>query len=171
MNLGCFRLYDDVILPQQATSGSACFDVSCYLNDSVPVTVYDMSNGKSKRYPEWANEKLQLIVYPADRVLVPTGIVFDIPTAYSVRLHTRSSISLKRGLIMPNGEGIIDSDYHHETFVMLMNASADTVIINNKERIAQAEVVQTEFYNIEEVKHRPEQTTERVGGFGSTGKV
>ena len=32
---------------------------------------------------------------------------------------------------MPNGEGIIDSDYYHQTYVMLYNASADTVYIED----------------------------------------
>ena len=70
---------------------------------------------------------------------------------------------------MPNGEGIIDSDYYHQTFVMLYNASADEVLIENGERIAQGELVKTLSYSIEETKDVPEQKTDRVGGFGSTG--
>ena len=70
---------------------------------------------------------------------------------------------------MPNGEGIIDSDYYHQTFVMLYNASADEVLIENGERIAQGELVKTLSYSIEETKDVPEQKTNRVGGFGSTG--
>ena len=70
---------------------------------------------------------------------------------------------------MPNGEGIIDSDYYHQTFVMLYNASADEVLIENGERIAQGELVKTYSYSIEETKDVPEQKTDRVGGFGSTG--
>jgi len=72
-------------------------------------------------------------------------------------------------LIMPNGEGIIDSDYYHQTFVMLYNASADEVLIENGERIAQGELVKTYSYSIEQTKDVPEQKTDRVGGFGSTG--
>ncbi len=86
-----------------------------------------------------------------------------------MRLHTRSSISLKKGLIMTNGEGIIDSDYHHETFVMLYNASADTVYIEDNERVAQGELLENNFVDVWETFEKPEQTTERVGGFGSTG--
>ena len=70
---------------------------------------------------------------------------------------------------MPNGEGIIDSDYYHQTFVMLYNASADEVLIENGERIAQGELVKTLTYIIEETKDVPEQKTNRVSGFGSTG--
>ena len=70
---------------------------------------------------------------------------------------------------MPNGEGIIDSDYYHETFIMLYNASADEVIIKNGERIAQAELIKSDRYSIYENSELPKQKTNRVGGFGSTG--
>jgi|TARA_R110001583_G_scaffold154592_1_gene306274 dUTP pyrophosphatase len=166
-----YKLHNEVISPKFATDGSACFDICAYLDN--PVTAYRMYNHKQKINPQtiqWSDiEELQLSIAPADRVLVPTGLVFDIPEGYSVRLHPRSSISLKKGLIMPNGEGIIDSDYYHETFIMLYNSSADEVRIKHGERIAQGELVKTLDYSIEESIIVPEQKTNRVGGFGSTG--
>ena len=110
-----------------------------------------------------------VILSPGERILVPTGLIFNIPTGYSLRLHTRSSVSLKQGLVMANSEGIIDSDYYHQTFIMLYNASADEIRIKNKERIAQGELVKTLDYSLEQTTIQPERTTERVGGFGSTG--
>jgi len=173
MILDCYRLHEDVTLPRAATMGSACFDIFAYIKQDTPITVYDMSNKKTKRNPEYYdaehNPKLCFRIEPADRVLIPTGIIFKIPFGNSMRLHTRSSLSLKKGLIMPNGEGIIDSDYYHETFIMLYNASADTVIINTNERIAQGELVDCRHYDIDETLQKPIQSTERVGGFGSTG--
>ena len=132
-----------------------------------------MSNKKTKRNPEYYdvehNPKLCFRIEPADRVLIPTGIIFNIPTWHSIRLHPRSSTSLKKGLVMPNGEGVIDSDYYHESFIMLYNASADSVIVTQNERIAQGEIVKSEYYDIQETFQKPEQKTNRVGGFGSTG--
>ena len=166
-----YKLNNEVIDPKFATDGSACFDICAYLDK--PVTAYRMNNHKQKLNPEtiqWSDiEELQLSIAPAERVLVPTGLVFDIPEGYSVRLHPRSSISLKKGLVMPNGEGIIDSDYYHETFVMLYNSSADEVRIKHGERIAQGELIKTLDYSLEESIIVPEQKTNRVGGFGSTG--
>jgi dUTP pyrophosphatase len=171
MKLKYYKLHNEVLDPHFATDGSACFDIYAYLDN--PVTVYRMDNHKQKLNPEriqWSDiEELQLSIAPADRVLVPTGLVFDIPEGYSVRLHPRSSISLKKGLVMPNGEGIVDSDYTNETFIMLYNASADEVRIKHGERIAQGELVKTLDYSIEESIIVPEQKTNRVGGFGSTG--
>jgi len=173
MILNCYRLYEDVSLPKMATTGSSCFDISSYIQQDRPIIVYDMSNNKIERKPEWYdkkyNPKLCIRLDPADRALIPTGIIFKIPFGYSLRIHPRSSTSLKKGLVMPNGEGIIDSDYYHQTYIMLLNTSADTVMIRDKERIAQGELVKSEYYDIMETFQMPEQTTNRVGGFGSTG--
>ena len=165
IRLECYRIHDDVTLPQIATLGSACFDVHAYLKPAVPVTVYGMENKKTEVMPLDGRIALR----PGDRVLVPTGLIFRIPFGTSMRLHARSSVSLKKGLVMPNGEGIIDSDYYHETFVMLYNASADTVYIEDNERIAQGELVETTPVDMWETFEKPSQSTERVGGFGSTG--
>ena len=171
MKLNYYKLHNEVKGPQFATDGSACFDICAYLDN--PVTVYRMHNHKEQRNPEtvqWSDiEELQLSIAPADRVLVPTGLVFDIPEGYSIRIHPRSSISLKKGLALTNGEGIIDSDYYHETFIMFTNTSADEVRIKHGERIAQGELVKTLDYSLEECIIVPEQKTNRVGGFGSTG--
>jgi len=132
-----------------------------------------MDNYKEQIYPEtiqWSDiEELQISISPADRVLIPTGLIFDIPEGHSVRIHPRSSISLKKGLTLTNGEGIVDSDYYHETFIMFTNTSADEVRIKHGERIAQGELIKTLDYSLEESIIVPEQKTNRVGGFGSTG--
>jgi len=171
MKLDYYKLHHEVIDPKFATDGSACFDICAYLDK--PVKVYKMNNDKEKRNPEtiqWTDiEELQLSIGPAERVLIPTGLVFNIPEGYSVRLHPRSSVSLKRGLVMPNGEGIVDSDYYHETFIMLYNSSADEVRVTHGERIAQGELIKTLDYSLEETIIVPEQKTNRIGGFGSTG--
>ena len=171
MKLDYYKLHHEVIDPKFATDGSACFDICAYLDK--PVKVYKMNNEKEERNPEtiqWTDiEELQLSIGPAERVLIPTGLVFNIPEGYSVRLHPRSSVSLKRGLVMPNGEGIVDSDYYHETFIMLYNSSADEVRVTHGERIAQGELIKTLDYSLEETIIVPEQKTNRIGGFGSTG--
>ncbi len=52
---------------------------------------------------------------------------------------------------------------------MLYNASADMIRIKHGERIAQGELQKTLDYSLKETTIQPEQTTERIGGFGSTG--
>jgi len=183
--LSYFKLYEDVKAPEFATSGSACFDIYSYFgnkeeyvhgNPKPKVVVYTMGNKKEEREVKiWADDRtsgnfyMGVELFPAERMLVPTGLIFDIPEGYSVRIHPRSSISLKQGLMLGNAEGVIDSDYYHQTFVMLFNSSADTIRIRHDERIAQGELIKTLDYFIEETTIQPEQNTSRVGGFGSTG--
>ena len=180
-NLQYYKKSGSVKDPVFATDQSACFDLHSHFSESITVgkqpprvVVYTMENKKEERECTMKAKSnstfaVGIDISPAERVLVPTGLMFNIPEDHSVRLHTRSSVSLKRGLIMPNGEGIIDSDYYHEVFVMLYNASADTVRIEHNERICQGELVSTLSYSIEETPILPEQRTNRVGGFGSTG--
>jgi len=110
-----------------------------------------------------------LEIYCMERVLVPTGIIFDIPEGYSVRLHSRSGLAWKDGLYLTNCEGIIDSDYVDPVFAMMTNISQSPKVINNGDRICQAELVETLQHDLTEIKEPPTQKTQRDGGFGSTG--
>jgi len=86
-----------------------------------------------------------------------------------VRIHARSGLALKQGLVMANSQGIIDWDYVEETHIMVMNVSSENLYIHNGERIAQGELVLVHPYSIEPTEVRPNQKTSRNGGFGSTG--
>lgn len=111
----------------------------------------------------------QIVVQPGDRVMVPTGLIFDIPEGYSVRLHARSGASLKQGLVLANAEGVIDSDYVNEVMVLVYNISQNQIVINAGDRIAQGELVKDIEYSISESAARPGVKTNRTGGMGSTG--
>ena len=101
--------------------------------------------------------------------MVPTGLILDIPIGYSVRLHPRSGLSLKQGLVLANAQGIIDSDYVEELFVLMYNMSDNVMTINNGDRICQGELIKTDKYTIEETLIQPKIKTDRKGGMGSTG--
>ena len=90
---------------------------------------------------------------------------------YSIRLHPRSGLSLKRGLVLANSEGVVDVDYQQEVFVLMTNISKISQIIAYQERIAQAEVIVNEGLHITELASMPTPHSDRNGGFGSTGTV
>lgn len=163
--LKVYRTHPSVILPKFATSQSACFDVSfCRAGKG------DYSGYNSYNAPFTRNiNSDKIILMPGDRVMVPTGIILDIPEGYSVRVHARSGLSLKQGLILANSEGVIDSDYIQELFVLLTNISENSHVIHNGDRIAQAELVKQEQYKIIETVTKPYAKTNRIGGMGSTG--
>jgi len=114
------------------------------------------------------NERVQ--VNPNERVLIPTGIIFDIPNGYSVRLYPRSGLALKSGLTLANNVGVIDSDYVEPVFAMIMNISGFTNYVKHNERICQGELFKDQPCILEEISEQPERKTDRDGGFGSTGR-
>jgi len=150
-----------------ATKDSACFDLRAYISQDKNIVGYNVRNDESSFRP---GPKQTLCIRPAYRVLIPTALIFDIPFGYSVRLHSRSGLALRSGLMLSNGEGVIDSDYVEEVKVILYNSSHADVYIQHGDRICQAELVQKLDYEMIEIKEPPAIKTDRAGGFGSTGE-
>lgn len=159
-----YKTHPEVKDPVFATQQSACFDLCFSLAGKQEYTGYNQYNKQFTR-PFSGNMHFA----PHDRIMVPTGLIFDIPDGYSVRLHARSGLSLKQGLVLVNSEGVIDSDYIQEVFVLLYNRSENGISILNGDRICQGELVKSETYTLNEIKKAPTQKTDRVGGMGSTG--
>lgn len=151
-------------LPKKQTDGSACFDLMFQGSGKSEYTGYTKNN---KQFTRIMNN--QIVVQPGERVMVPTGLIMDIPNGYSVRVHPRSGMSLKQGLILANCEGVIDSDYVQEVMILILNVSENQITIKTGDRIAQAELVKDVSYDIMETSLRPGIKTNRIGGMGSTG--
>ena len=168
-DLRYYKLHPEVKGPYRATEGSACFDLYSFLQEDQPVKVYyNQFEEVDKKDRIVQNGRVQ--VNPHERVLIPTGLIFDIPKGYSVRLYPRSSLALKQGLTLANNVGIIDWDYVEPVFAMIVNISGDVKYVNHNERICQGELFKDQPCILEEVKDRPQTKTDREGGFGSTGK-
>ena len=169
--LKAYKLYPDVQIPKHATVQAACFDVRAYLGQPLYEVAGFCANNKEckSRILNTTEGSRYIKIDPGQRLLIPTGIIFDIPEGYSVRIHARSGLALKQGMVMANSQGIIDSDYVEESKIMLLNISTEPVYIYHGDRVAQAELVRCEQYNIIETTERPTQKTDRNGGFGSTG--
>ena len=163
--LNIYKTHPAIILPQFATQQAACFDLAYNAAGKHEYQGYNSFNATFTRAINGGN----ITIMPGDRIMVPTGLIFDIPEGFSVRIHARSGTSLKQGLILANIEGIIDSDYIQETFILITNISENPHVIKNGDRIAQAEMVKKEDYMIWESSTKPFPKTDRVGGMGSTG--
>lgn len=162
--LKLFRTHPLVKLPAKQTTQSACFDLSFQGFNNNTYEGYSVTNKAFKR-----PMNNQIVIQPGDRVAVPTGLIMDIPEGFSVRLHARSGMSLKQGLVLANAEGVIDSDYVQEVMVLVHNISSNQITLKSGDRIAQAELVEDVKYSIVETAVRPGVKTNRVGGMGSTG--
>jgi len=155
--------------PNFQTKMAACFDLAAYIPANEKVKIYD---GKKENLflPDHDGEKGQYItLMPSERALVRTGLTFNVPQGYSVRIHPRSGMALKYGLTLANCEGVVDEDYTYETKLIMINTSTDPVRIYDRDRIAQGELVKYEQPTLMEIYTEPSLKSDRIGGFGSTG--
>lgn len=166
-DLNIFRMHPDVNLPEHKTMGAACFDLEYNPAGKESFTVYQPNNSVRERPLGGYKDA---IIMPRERALLPTGLIFDIPKNFSVRIHPRSSVAVKRGIPLVNCEGVVDEDYVHEIFLTVINMTDTQVVVSPGERIAQAELVQQFPWQIKELKKAPSLKGDRKGGLGSTGK-
>ncbi|HET8700281.1 MAG TPA: dUTP diphosphatase [Nitrococcus sp.] len=139
-------LSEEVPLPGYATAGAAALDLRACIAE--PVTIL-----------------------PGDRHLFGTGLAISIADPGLVAIvASRSGLSLKHGIRVAQGIGIIDADYHGEISVILVNDGTEPYTVDCGERIAQLmfqPVVQVELSRVAEFSTI---TDRGSGGFGHTGK-
>jgi dUTP pyrophosphatase len=165
---GYFKTHEKAFAPQYSTEQASCFDLCACL---IPGTgIAGVTRFNEKVWSESVvSETSSITLYSRDRMLIPTGLIFTIPDGYSIRIHPRSGLSFKNGIQLANCEGVIDSDYYHETFVSLVNVSDIPFTIKHGDRIAQAELVRDTRASFHEIFEKPLPKSDRTGGFGSTG--
>jgi dUTP pyrophosphatase len=101
--------------------------------------------------------------------LVPTGLVIEVPAGLFLAIFARSSTPHKRGLMVANGVGVVDSDYcgaTDEVKVAVINVTSTLVEVKTGDRIAQGIFLPAPRVVWEEADEMQRQTR---GGFGSTG--
>lgn len=104
-------------------------------------------------------------------VMIPTGLACAIPEGWEGQIRCRSSLG-KKGMILPNGVGTIDSDYRGELKVLATwIGKGDTFTVGKGERVAQMLFAPVPIVHIQEVPLSDLESTERgEGGFGSSGQ-
>ncbi len=139
------RLGHEFPLPHYATDGSAGMDLRAMVEEP-------------------------LVVEPGETHLIPTGIAIHIgDPGLAAVLLPRSGLGHKKGIVLGNLVGLIDSDYQGQIFVSCWNRSAESFTVQVGERIAQMvfiPVVQAEFDIVQEF----DASFRGEGGFGHTGK-
>lgn len=163
--VGVYKIFPDAKMPLLADSGSACYDLYAHLKKGDRVVYYDSFNHKN----EVELREDFLVIHNHHRFLIPTGIKFDIPEGYSLRIHPKSGQSLKKGIGLANDEGVIDWSYIEQTYILIINQSLNIITIEDGERIAQVELVPVLSFEFKEIDHDLEKKTTRFGGLGSTG--
>lgn len=114
-----------------------------------------------------ANQE-DISIPPMGRALVPTGISVAIPPGLEIQVRSRSGLALKKGVLVLNTPGTIDSDYRGEIGVILCNLGSEVFEVKRGDRIAQAvlaAIAQVDWRQVEVLSA----TGRGDGGFGSTG--
>ncbi len=131
-------------LPRHATPGSAGLDLRVVLDE--PLTIE-----------------------PGETHLLKTGLAVHVADpGYAALILPRSGMGHKKGIVLGNLVGLIDSDYQGELMISTWNRGQNAVTIEPFERIAQLMVVpvqQVEFNVVDDF----EASSRAAGGFGSTG--
>jgi dUTP pyrophosphatase len=163
-------LHPSVVPPQRATDYSAGYDLAACLLHHPRIMAYTPEN-TLEPLTVWLDEAIRVVVVlpPRYRAIIPLGFKAQLPHDLEAQIRPRSGTSVKKGLSIANAPGTIDADYPGEWGVVVRNDSDVPVEIAHGERIAQAVLARVEpQYTF--VPATVQQTTDRTGGFGSTGQ-
>ena len=139
-----------------------------YINESEnvnPEYAYKSDSGFDLRASE------DVWVFPNSRVLVPTGLKFDIPDGYEIKVRSKSGLALNQGLFVLNSPGTVDSGYLGEVKVIIFNTTTEKVKIVKGQKIAQAvlcPVVNGKWVSLIQTNSMDDKDRNN-NGFGSTG--
>lgn len=142
MQVSIKRIDKDLPLPVYQTAGSVAVDLSA---------------------------RVETVIEPGKIVLIPSNVIVRTPPGYFFLLASRSSTSMKKGLVMSNSIGVIDQDFcgeEDEIKLQFMNITDKPVTVARGERLAQGIFVKIDRVDWVEVDKISD--TSR-GGFGSTG--
>ena len=164
-NIVLERLFEDAQLPQPATPGSAGHDLRAYLR-SRTIRVSDGAQ-QSERHAEDRSGEWSVELAAGQMALIPLGFRSRLPVGVEAQIRPRSGQVFKTALTVPNAPGTVDADYAEEWMVIVRNDAPAPRRIVHGERIAQA--VFARHAQLPVVEGVVARSTERAGGFGSTG--
>jgi len=139
------RIGDTFEMPDYQTTGSAGIDLLACIEE--PLTIE-----------------------PGQTELIPSGIAVYIrdPSLAAVLLP-RSGLGHKKGLVLGNLVGLIDSDYQGQVFISCWNRGKKNCLIEPGMRLAQMVFLPVEQVNFNLVNSFDE-SDRGEGGFGHTGE-
>src|SRR3989344_8028592 len=141
MKLRITRIDKELPLPEYHAPGAVAFDLYSRMDVDIP---------------------------PRERAVLPSDFIIEVPKGHYLMIAARSSTA-KRGLMLANGVGTIDQDYHgpkDEIGISVWNFTDEPVMVKRGDRVAQALIIpimKAEFQEVEKIKE------DSRGGFGSTG--
>lgn len=120
------KMNPNAIIPKYQTDGSAGMDLHACIE--VPITIK-----------------------PGEIITINSGLAFKIPYGFFGSISSRSGLASK-GVTVPNGIAIIDSDYRGEVRLSMVNLSATKFTINPNDRICQMCILPVNIVGIVEIE-------------------
>jgi dUTP pyrophosphatase len=114
-----------------------------------------------------------LEVLPFGRILVPTGLCFDIKDGYEIQVRSKSGLAIKHGLMVLNSPATIDSGYSGEIKIIVFNTTQTSFTIPKGMKVGQAvlcPVVNGAWVGLNQVEQINKKERGQ-NGFGSTGLI
>tara|TARA_Y100001970_G_C14178101_1_gene828214 strand:- start:153 stop:611 length:459 start_codon:yes stop_codon:yes gene_type:complete len=140
------RIGTDFEIPEYQTSGSAGIDLQACIDEKITIK-------------------------PGETQLIPSGIAVHInDPGLAAVLLPRSGLGHKKGLVLGNLVGLIDSDYQGEVFISCWNRGNSEIDIEPGMRLAQMVFLPVEQVNFNVVEDF-EESERGSGGFGHTGET
>ncbi len=137
---------DAIPLPSYTTDGSAAIDLRACLKE-------------------------QIDIQPGETVLVGSGIAINIKDPNIVGIIVpRSGLGIKKGIVLANTMGVIDSDYQGEIKIGLFNRSQNQYLVKPGERICQMLFMPVIIATLKLVQEFSNATYRGSGGLGHTGR-
>jgi len=143
----------NINLPQRSTAHSAGYDFECAEDVEIP-SIWQSENKKP--------------------TLVKTGVKAYMPNDEALFLYNRSGNPGKKGLVLANSVGVVDSDYYgnpdndgHIMFAFY-NFFPETVVLKKGERVGQGIFQKFLKVDYDAAEAHGAVQKAREGGFGST---
>ena len=162
----------EVTLPTRSTKRSAGYDFIAFEDVTIPPMSFVGSVTEITEDPNIAKQ-IPITQFIHRPIMVKTGIKAYMQEDEFLELANRSSNPGKKGLVLSNGVGIVDSDYYNneenegEIAFPFYNLSNESIVIKKGEKIGQG--VFRKYLEADEDASNTLDNT-RSGGFGSTGK-
>jgi len=147
------------------------------LKNKTKINYINKSNNKNPSYVKEGDSGFDLranesgTLKPFERLLVPTGLFFELPEGYELQIRPRSGLAFKHGITVLNTPGTVDTGYRGEIKVLLINLGQDKFTFEKGDRVAQGVIagrVSSDLGELVEVLNLNE-SDRGDSGFGSTG--
>lgn len=110
-------------------------------------------------------------IQPGEVKVLNSGVQVAIPKEHVMEVFVRSSVGIKKNLMLANGTGIIDAGYRDPIKMALYNFGKDIQYIKKGDRICQFLILPRPKINLIQVEDDENfRKSDRGGGIGSTGK-